>query len=228
MAIDMHCHWTPRGLIQRSAAGRDWYGWKILKDEKGREHIAQGERILQFAASTAALDDPARRAQVRKEREGIDLQSLLLTGTPPIDSETLRQAGLDEIRRLIRETDPPKPSTRLQSSGEKLKKVAGHKPPPEKPTATPPEKRKRLRPSFRRELEDARQIIAHLTAENASSWKKLDQAWRTLKEVEEQLAEVKKQLEAEEREGHQAEEIILAIERHWSGKPAGENRLPVM
>ncbi|MBI3849790.1 MAG: serine/threonine protein kinase [Verrucomicrobia bacterium] len=37
----------------------------------------------------------------------------LLTGTPPIDAETLRKAGLDEIRRLIRETDPPPPSTRL-------------------------------------------------------------------------------------------------------------------
>jgi eukaryotic-like serine/threonine-protein kinase len=37
----------------------------------------------------------------------------LLTGTPPIDQETLRKAGLDEIRRLIRETDPPRPSTRL-------------------------------------------------------------------------------------------------------------------
>jgi eukaryotic-like serine/threonine-protein kinase len=37
----------------------------------------------------------------------------LLTGTPPIDQETLRKAGLDEIRRLIRETDPPRPSTRI-------------------------------------------------------------------------------------------------------------------
>ncbi len=81
MAIDMHCHWTPRGLLQRSAAGRDWYGWRILKDEKGREHIAQGERILQFAASSAALDDPARRARLRQEGEGIDLEALLLTGT---------------------------------------------------------------------------------------------------------------------------------------------------
>jgi aminocarboxymuconate-semialdehyde decarboxylase len=77
----MHCHWTPRGLIERSAAGRDWYGWRILKDEKGREHVAQGERILQFAASSAALDDPAQRARRRKGGEGIDLEALLLTGT---------------------------------------------------------------------------------------------------------------------------------------------------
>jgi aminocarboxymuconate-semialdehyde decarboxylase len=80
MAIDMHSHWTPRELIRRSAAGRDWYGWRILKDAGGREYVAHGERILQFAASSAALDDPARRARLRRE-EGIDLEALLLTGT---------------------------------------------------------------------------------------------------------------------------------------------------
>jgi len=37
----------------------------------------------------------------------------LLTGVTPFDQETFRKAALDEIRRLIRETEPPKPSTRL-------------------------------------------------------------------------------------------------------------------
>ncbi len=37
----------------------------------------------------------------------------LLTGFLPIDRSTLRQAGLDGIRRLIREQEPPKPSTRI-------------------------------------------------------------------------------------------------------------------
>lgn len=81
MAIDMHAHWSPRGLIKRAAEGQDWYGWRIFKDQKGREHVAIGERVLQFAASSAALDDPARRARLRKESEGIDLEALLLTGT---------------------------------------------------------------------------------------------------------------------------------------------------
>ena len=40
----------------------------------------------------------------------------LLTGTTPLERDTLRQAALDEIHRLIRETDPPKPSTRFQTS----------------------------------------------------------------------------------------------------------------
>jgi WD40 repeat protein/serine/threonine protein kinase len=38
----------------------------------------------------------------------------LLTGTTPFDQETFRTAGYDEIRRIIREEEPPKPSTRLR------------------------------------------------------------------------------------------------------------------
>ena len=38
----------------------------------------------------------------------------LLTGTTPFEPEQLRQAGYDEVCRIIRETDPPTPSKRLQ------------------------------------------------------------------------------------------------------------------
>jgi eukaryotic-like serine/threonine-protein kinase len=37
----------------------------------------------------------------------------LLTGKTPFDGEKLLRSGLDEMRRTIRETPPPKPSTRL-------------------------------------------------------------------------------------------------------------------
>ncbi|HEY2252121.1 MAG TPA: serine/threonine-protein kinase, partial [Planctomycetaceae bacterium] len=37
----------------------------------------------------------------------------LLTGTTPFERGRLKKAALDEIRRMIREEDPPKPSTRL-------------------------------------------------------------------------------------------------------------------
>ncbi|MBS0188795.1 MAG: serine/threonine protein kinase [Planctomycetes bacterium] len=37
----------------------------------------------------------------------------LLTGFKPFDSQTLRDKGYDEIRRIIREVDPPRPSTRI-------------------------------------------------------------------------------------------------------------------
>jgi serine/threonine protein kinase/Flp pilus assembly protein TadD len=42
----------------------------------------------------------------------------LLTGTTPFESETLRKAGYDEMRRIIREEEPPRPSTRLSTLGQ--------------------------------------------------------------------------------------------------------------
>jgi serine/threonine protein kinase/Flp pilus assembly protein TadD len=42
----------------------------------------------------------------------------LLTGTTPVGGEQLRQAAFDEIRRIIREDDPPKPSTRISTLGQ--------------------------------------------------------------------------------------------------------------
>jgi serine/threonine protein kinase/tetratricopeptide (TPR) repeat protein len=39
----------------------------------------------------------------------------LLTGTTPFDAETLRKAAYGEIQRIIREVEPPKPSTRMET-----------------------------------------------------------------------------------------------------------------
>jgi serine/threonine protein kinase/tetratricopeptide (TPR) repeat protein len=41
----------------------------------------------------------------------------LLTGTTPFNEERLRTAGYEEIRRIIREEEPPKPSTRISTLG---------------------------------------------------------------------------------------------------------------
>ena len=41
----------------------------------------------------------------------------LLTGTTPLDKERLCAAGYDEMRRIIREEEPPRPSTRLSTLG---------------------------------------------------------------------------------------------------------------
>jgi serine/threonine protein kinase len=48
----------------------------------------------------------------------------LLTGTTPLDRETLRKAAFAEILRRIREEEPPRPSTRLSDSGERLSAFA--------------------------------------------------------------------------------------------------------
>jgi eukaryotic-like serine/threonine-protein kinase len=42
----------------------------------------------------------------------------LLTGTTPFDQERLWQAGYDEMRRIIREEEPPRPSTRVSTLGQ--------------------------------------------------------------------------------------------------------------
>ncbi len=39
----------------------------------------------------------------------------LLTGSTPFDRDTLNKVGIEEIRRMIRETDPPRPSLRLST-----------------------------------------------------------------------------------------------------------------
>jgi serine/threonine protein kinase len=41
----------------------------------------------------------------------------LLTGTTPCDRDLLRTAAYDEIRRIIREDEPPRPSARMTTLG---------------------------------------------------------------------------------------------------------------
>ena len=48
----------------------------------------------------------------------------LLTGTTPFESKELRRCAYAEIQRIIREVDPPKPSTRLSTMGAGLQTVA--------------------------------------------------------------------------------------------------------
>ena len=50
----------------------------------------------------------------------------LLTGDTPFDKQRLRSAAIDELLRIIREEEPPKPSTRLSSS-ETLASVAANR-----------------------------------------------------------------------------------------------------
>src|SRR5580704_879316 len=51
----------------------------------------------------------------------------LLTGSTPFDKDRLFQAAYDEIRRIIREEEPPKPSLRISTLAEKRTTVAAHR-----------------------------------------------------------------------------------------------------
>ncbi len=51
----------------------------------------------------------------------------LLTGTTPLDKERLSQVGYDELRRIIREEEPARPSMRLSTMGAAATAVATHR-----------------------------------------------------------------------------------------------------
>ena len=51
----------------------------------------------------------------------------LLTGTTPFEPQRLQQAAFDERLRIIREEEPPKPSTRLSGSGPALATLAAQR-----------------------------------------------------------------------------------------------------
>ena len=51
----------------------------------------------------------------------------LLTGSTPFDKQRLRSAAWDEMLRIIREEDPPKPSTRLSESKDSLPSISAQR-----------------------------------------------------------------------------------------------------
>src|SRR5438445_1150638 len=51
----------------------------------------------------------------------------LLTGTTPFSKERFKKAAYDEIRRIIREEEPPKPSTRISTLGQVASTVSAQR-----------------------------------------------------------------------------------------------------
>ena len=51
----------------------------------------------------------------------------LLTGATPFDKSRFEDAGYDEIRRIVRDEEPPKPSTKISTLGETATSISAHR-----------------------------------------------------------------------------------------------------
>ncbi|HWY75315.1 MAG TPA: tetratricopeptide repeat protein [Verrucomicrobiae bacterium] len=80
-----------------------------------------------FTAFEMLIGTPAYMSPEQADLSGVDVDTRtdvyslgvllyeLLTGSPPLDGGSLMKAGLDEVRRIIREKDPDEPSMRLST-----------------------------------------------------------------------------------------------------------------
>jgi len=86
----------------------------------------------QFTRFAELLGTPVFMSPEQAEMSGLDVDTRsdvyslgvllykLLVGVTPFDERTLKSAGLDEMRRIIREDDPPRPSHRVSTLDNEL------------------------------------------------------------------------------------------------------------
>ena len=92
-----------------------------------------------FTRYAQMIGTPVYMSPEQAEMSGLDIDTRtdvyslgvllyeLLTGATPFDAEKLNQAGYGEIQRIIREEEPPRPSTKLSTLGKELTDIARHR-----------------------------------------------------------------------------------------------------
>jgi serine/threonine protein kinase/WD40 repeat protein len=100
----------------------------------GAGHLTDGTLLTHFAQM---IGTPLYMSPEQAELGGLDVDTRsdvyslgvllyeLLTGTTPFDKRRLGEVALDEVRRIIREEEPPRPSTRLGTAAPALLIAAG-------------------------------------------------------------------------------------------------------
>ena len=93
------------------------------------------ERTL-FTAFAQLIGTPLYMSPEQAEMSGLDVDTRsdiyslgvllyeLLTGTTPVDKKRMQTAAFDEIRRMIREEDPIKPSTAVSTLGDEANSIS--------------------------------------------------------------------------------------------------------
>jgi serine/threonine protein kinase/tetratricopeptide (TPR) repeat protein len=99
------------------------------------QHLTERTIYTNFAQM---IGTPLYMSPEQAEMSGLDIDTRsdiyslgvllyeLLTGTTPLEKKRFKEAAYDEIRRLIRDEEPPKPSTRLSTS-ESIASVAAQR-----------------------------------------------------------------------------------------------------